>query len=101
MKEFIVKRRKNYVQRTCRIEEDLLDKIESIVLEYNDILKVNTTIENASISYNINNGILKIQNEISNFEINIAFTNSIVTDEHYTILEIYLDNREKVTIKLK
>ena len=35
MKEFIVKRRKNYVQRTCRIEEDLLDKIESIVLEYN------------------------------------------------------------------
>lgn len=87
-------------------ENELFDIVnrfdnESIVLECNDILKANTTIENASISYNINNGILKIQNEISNFEINIAFTNSIVTDEHYTMLEIYLDNREKVIIKLK
>lgn len=87
-------------------ENELLDIVnrfnnESIVLEYNDIFKVNTTIENANISYTINNGILKIKNEISNFEINIAFTNNIVTDEHYTILEIYLDNREKVIIKVK
>ena len=82
---------------------DIVNKFnnESIVLEYNDILRVNTTIENARISYNINNGILKIQNEINNFEINIAFANSILTDEHYTILEIYLDNKEKVIIKLK
>jgi len=87
-------------------ENELFDIVnrfdnECIVLEYNDIFKVNTTIENANIYYDINNGILKIQNEISNFEINIAFTNNIVTDEHYTILEIYLDNREKVIIKVK
>lgn len=82
---------------------DILNRFdnESIILEYNDILKVNTTMENAIISYNINKGILKIQNEINDFEINIAFANNIVTDEHYTMLEIYLDNREKVIIKLK
>ena len=87
-------------------ENELFDIVnrfdnESIILEYNDILKVNTTMENAIISYNINKGILKIQNEINDFEINIAFANNIVTDEHYTMLEIYLDNREKVIIKLK
>ena len=74
---------------------------ENIVLKYKDILKVNTTIENASISYNINNGILKIYNELNDFEINIAFANNITIDEHYTILEIYLDNKEKVIIKVK
>lgn len=35
MKEFIVKRRKNYVQFTCRIEEDMLEGIKHIVLDYN------------------------------------------------------------------
>ncbi len=34
MKEFIVKRRKNYVQFTCRIEEKMLEKIKHIVLDY-------------------------------------------------------------------
>ena len=87
-------------------ENELFDIVnrfdnESIILEYNDILKVNTTMENAIISYNIYKGILKIQNEINDFEISIAFANNIVTDEHYTMLEIYLDNREKVIIKLK
>ena len=33
MKEFIVKRRKNYVQFTCRIEEDMLEEIKHIVLD--------------------------------------------------------------------
>jgi len=34
MKEFIVKKRedKNYVQVTCRIEENILNKIDNIVL---------------------------------------------------------------------
>ena len=87
-------------------ENELFDMVnrfnnESIEVECNDILKVNATIENAIVSYNINNGILKIQNEINDFEINIAFANNIETDEHYTILEIYFDNREKVIIKLK
>jgi len=37
MKEFIVKKRenKNYVQVTCRIEENILNKIDNIVLECN------------------------------------------------------------------
>lgn len=35
MKEFIVKRRKNYVQFTCRIEEEMLEEIRNIVLDYN------------------------------------------------------------------
>ena len=87
-------------------ENELFDIVnrfdnESIVLEYNDIFKINTTIENASISYNISNGILKIYNEINDFEINIAFANNILIDEHSTILEIYLDNKEKVVIKVK
>lgn len=45
MKKFIVKRqeRKNYVQVTCRIEEELLDKIDKTVLE-NDIISRNSFI---------------------------------------------------------
>lgn len=35
MKEFIIRKRGNYVQRTCRIEEEVLDKIDQIVLNYN------------------------------------------------------------------
>lgn len=35
MSEFKVRRRSNYVQRTCRIEEDLLDKIEETVFKCN------------------------------------------------------------------
>lgn len=37
MKEFIVKKveKKNYVQRTCRIEEELLDRLEELSLENN------------------------------------------------------------------
>lgn len=35
MDKFIVKRRGDYVQITCRIEEDLLNRIDKIVLEYN------------------------------------------------------------------
>lgn len=73
---------------------------KNIVLEYKDILKVNNIIENANISYNINNGKLKIKNEINNIEVNIAFANNIVVNENYTILEIYLDNKEKVIIKI-
>lgn len=34
MKEFIVKRRKNYVQFTCRIEEEVLEQIKHIALDY-------------------------------------------------------------------
>ncbi len=43
MKDFIVKRRKNYVQFTCRIEEDMLEKIKHIVLDY-DLDSVNSFI---------------------------------------------------------
>ena len=74
---------------------------KNIVLEYKDIVKVNNIIENANVSYNINNGRLQIKNEINNIEVDIAFANKIVTDENYTILEIYLDNKGKITIKLK
>lgn len=37
MKEFVIKKveKKNYVQRTCRIEEEVLEKIEQLVVEYN------------------------------------------------------------------
>ena len=35
MKEFVIRKRGNYVQRTCRIEEEVLDKIDQIVLDYN------------------------------------------------------------------
>lgn len=35
MDKFIVKRRGDYVQITCRIEENLLNRIDKIVLEYN------------------------------------------------------------------
>lgn len=37
MKEFIIKKveRKSYVQRTCRIEEVLLDKLEELSYENN------------------------------------------------------------------
>lgn len=74
---------------------------KNIVLEYKDILKVNNIIENANISYNINNGKLQIKNKTNNFDINLAFANKILTDENYTILEIYLDNKEKIKIKTK
>ena len=42
MKEFVVKRRmrREYVQFTCRIEEDMLEEIKHIVLEY-DLDSVN------------------------------------------------------------
>lgn len=33
MNKFIVKKRYNYVQVTCRIEENLLAKVDNIVLE--------------------------------------------------------------------
>ena len=47
MKEFIVKKRerKNYVQFTCRIEEDMLEEIKHIVLDY-DLDSVNAFINN-------------------------------------------------------
>lgn len=35
MKEFIIRKRGNYVQRTCRIEEELLDKLEELSYENN------------------------------------------------------------------
>lgn len=35
MKELIIRKRRNYVQRTCRIEEDILDKIDKIAYENN------------------------------------------------------------------
>lgn len=35
MNKFIVKKRPYYVQMTCRFEEDLLEKIDKIVLENN------------------------------------------------------------------
>lgn len=35
MEKFIVKRRQNYVQMTCRFEEDLLEKVKKTVLDYN------------------------------------------------------------------
>ena len=62
---------------------------------------MNNIIENANISYNINNGKLQIKNKTNNFDINLAFANKILTDENYTILEIYLDNKEKIKIKTK
>ena len=82
---------------------DIIDKFnnKNIVLEYKDIVKVNNIIENADISYNMNNGRLQIKNELNEIEINIAFANKILTDENYTILEIYLDNKGKVIIKIK
>lgn len=43
MKEFIVKRRKNYVQFTCRIEEELLEEVRKIVKE-NDLESINSFI---------------------------------------------------------
>ena len=43
MKEFIVKRKKNYVQFTCRIEEEVLEEIKYIVLDY-DLESVNSFI---------------------------------------------------------
>lgn len=35
MKEFIIRKRGNYVQRTCRIEEEILERIDKIVVDYN------------------------------------------------------------------
>ena len=35
MQKFIVKKRSNYVQMTCRFEEDVLDRIDKIILENN------------------------------------------------------------------
>ncbi|MBR3325305.1 MAG: hypothetical protein IKG14_04595 [Clostridia bacterium] len=82
---------------------DIINKFnnKNIILEYKDIVKVNNIIENADISYNMNNGRLQIKNKVNTIEINIAFANRIVTDENYTILEIYLDNKGKVNIKTK
>lgn len=40
MKEFTIKKRKNYVQFTCRIEEEMLEKIKRTVLEY-DLYSIN------------------------------------------------------------
>ena len=105
---YILKKDKKFweEQKVKKINENELFNIinkfdeKNIVLEYKDILKVNNIIENANISYNINNGKLKIKNEINNIEVNIAFANNIVVNENYTILEIYLDNKEKVIIKI-
>ncbi len=46
MKEFIIKKveKKNYVQRTCRIEENLLEKLEEISYESNQ--SVNSLVNN-------------------------------------------------------
>lgn len=35
MKEFVIRKRGDFVQRTCRIEEELLDKLEELSLENN------------------------------------------------------------------
>ena len=47
MKDFTVKKRtrKDYVQFTCRIEENLLEEIKHIVLD-NDLESVNSFINN-------------------------------------------------------
>lgn len=58
MKEFIVKRRKNYVKFTCRIEEKMLEKIKHIVLDY-DLDFVNSFI-NECLRFALEN--LKIEN---------------------------------------
>ena len=58
IKEFIVKRRKNYVQFTCRIEEKMLEKIKHIVLDY-DLDFVNSFI-NGCLRFALEN--LKIEN---------------------------------------
>lgn len=54
MKEFIIKKvqKKNYVQRTCRIEEGLLDKLEEISFESNQ--SVNSLV-NDCIRFALNN----------------------------------------------
>ena len=52
MKEFIIRKRGNYVQRTCRIEEDLLDKLEELSYENNQ--SVNSII-NDCIRFALNN----------------------------------------------
>lgn len=57
MKEFIVKRRKNYVQFTCRIEEEMLEKIKRIVLDY-DLESMNSFI-NECLKFALDN--LKIE----------------------------------------
>ena len=46
MKEFVIRKRGNYVQRTCRIEEEVLDKIDQIVLDYN-LQSANSFIDDA------------------------------------------------------
>lgn len=35
MDKFVVRKRGEYIQVTCRIEEDLLEKIDKTVLDYN------------------------------------------------------------------
>lgn len=52
MKEFIIRKRGNYVQRTCRIEEKLLDKLEKLSFENNQ--SVNSII-NECISFALGN----------------------------------------------
>ncbi len=52
MKEFIIRKRGNYVQRTCRIEEELLEKLEDLSYENNQ--SVNSII-NDCIRFALNN----------------------------------------------
>lgn len=52
MKKFIIRKRGNYVQRTCRIEEELLDKLEKI--SYANNQSVNSII-NECISFALGN----------------------------------------------
>ncbi len=52
MKEFIIRKRGNYIQRTCRIEEELLDKLEE--LSYANNQSVNSII-NACIRFALEN----------------------------------------------
>ena len=52
MKEFIIRKRGNYVQRTCRIEEELLEKLEELSYENNQ--SVNSLV-NDCIRFALNN----------------------------------------------
>lgn len=55
MKDFVVKRRsnKNYEQFTCRLEEEILEKIRNIVLR-NNLVSINSFI-NDCLKYAIDN----------------------------------------------
>ena len=52
MKEFIIRKRGKYVQRTCRIEEELLDKLEKLSFENNQSVN---SIVNECISFALGN----------------------------------------------